>query len=71
MHEAISRVWQDKDRLSGSQSLKGSTDKAAGKADDGATDGATHIQGILIEAINDYFESSFLPVNEKEAVKKQ
>jgi hypothetical protein len=32
---------------------------------------AAHIQSILIAAISEHFETSFLPVNEKEAVKKQ
>ena len=47
MHEAISRVWNDKDRS------------------------ATNIEKIIIEAAGESLDASFLPMNEKAAVKRE
>jgi DNA helicase-2/ATP-dependent DNA helicase PcrA len=55
MHEAISRVWQD-DALS-------SVDKAE--------DRVARIRKIIEETVTEYLDASFLPANEKEAVKKE
>jgi DNA helicase-2/ATP-dependent DNA helicase PcrA len=55
MHAAISRIWQD-DKLSSVSKVE---------------DRATRIREIIEETVAEYFDTSFLPANEKEAVKKE
>ena len=55
MHEAISRIWQD-DKLS-----------SIGEVGDRAV----RIKEIIEETVAEYLDTSFLPANEKEAVKKE
>jgi DNA helicase-2/ATP-dependent DNA helicase PcrA len=82
MHEAISRVWQDKERLKftlprplGDNSVPTGATLPVGRIAAphvtlSSPASAAHIQSIIVDAISGYFDSSFLPVNEKEAVKK-
>jgi len=57
MHEAISRVWKSEQRIEQFNS--------AGKI------GANDIEKILTESVRDFFEQSFLPINEKTSAVKE
>ena len=57
MHEAISRVWKSEQRIE----MANSSGKIV----------ANDIEKILTESIRDFFEQSFLPVNEKTSAVKE